>query len=362
MRGRSRMKRSVKIKIMAGLSMMAVTACWNGTEVYAAYDKTTNTDTLTNQMVSQDRGNVNAGDFKSYDHADRNLVINWTDNSRLDGSAIRNSTVNAKNLTIDTNFEGNQWTDKGVISDIGEDTHITAGNQIDIKAHDDAVYVSGDKSKVTIDGFKKLTITSTGEGYGLVDTGGGITVKGGADSTVDISAPQRPAIGNTIKSLYMVPKYFLGTGVSITAGKKITLGSPTASVFTGINKNNDFKITLDAPEIELNGSVSAAGGTTQINGSDVTIHSSTDPDFADGYSISAFGNDGNKPTQVSINENTSGRVRLYGGISNGLNSQVTVNMTDAGSFITTEGETDKEWESSKRMRLTARQMQQRPCV
>ncbi|WP_303816355.1 autotransporter outer membrane beta-barrel domain-containing protein [Acidaminococcus timonensis] len=340
------MEHSLKTKILVSLGLLAIGTCWTGTSVFAAYDPATNTDTLTNQMVSKDRGNIAAGDFKTYDHADRNLVINWTNDSRADGSAIRNSTVNAKNLTIDTNFEGNQWTDKGVISDIGEDTHITAGNQIDIKAYDDAVYVSGDNSKVTIDGFKKLDITSPGEGYGLVDTGGGITVKGGADSTVDISATQRSAIGNSLKSAWGVNQ--LGTGITISAGKKITLSSPVYSVFTGINKNNDFKITLDAPEIELNGTVLAGGGITQINGSDVTIHSSTDPEFGDGYSISAFGNDGNKSTQASINENISGRVRLYGGISNGLNSQVTVNMTGAGSFITTEGETDKELGEFKR--------------
>lgn len=77
------MKHSVKIRILAGISMMAVTACWSGTNVYAAYDPATNTDTLTNRMVSTTRGDENIGDFKAYDHPDRNLVINWTeDNGR----------------------------------------------------------------------------------------------------------------------------------------------------------------------------------------------------------------------------------------------------------------------------------------
>lgn len=357
------MKHSVKMRILAGISMMAVTACWSGTNVYAAYDPATNTDTLTNRMVSTTRGDENIGDFKAYDHPDRNLVINWTeDNGRGDGSAIRDANVNAKNITIEANFlDPGEWENKGIISD-GEEkeaqhvTHVTASGNINITTYNDAVYNETSGSTI-IDGFKNLTIKSTGTavdendedkplgGYGLVDNGGGITIKGGADSTVDIStAALLPAIGNTIKSAEMDPTYFIGTGISITAGKKITLGSPAASVYTGINKNNDFKVTLNAPEIELNGSVFAYGGTTQINGSDVTIHPSKEyTDSSGGDSIIAGSYTEQQPVKVSINENTGGKVKLYGGVNNSLNSQVTVNMTGAGSFITTVGETDKEW-------------------
>ncbi|WP_295713808.1 autotransporter outer membrane beta-barrel domain-containing protein [uncultured Mitsuokella sp.] len=357
------MKHSVEMRILAGISMMAVTACWSGTNVYAAYDPATNTDTLTNQMVSPTRGDLNKGDLHSYDHADRNLVINWNkDNHRGDGSAIRDASVNAKNIIIKADFlDPYEWENKGIISD-GEEksgdhvTHVTAGGDINITTYNDAVFTETTGSTI-IDGFKNLTIKSTGTavdendedkplgGYGLVDNGGGITVKGGADSTVDISTDALlPAIGNTIKSAYMDPTYFIGTGVSITAGKKITLSSPVASVYTGINKNNDFKVTLNAPEIELNGSVLAGGGTTQINGSDVTIHPSKEyTDSSGGDSIIAGNYTEQQPVKVSINENTGGKVKLYGGVNNSGNSQVTVNMTGTGSFITTVGEKDKEW-------------------
>ena len=74
------MKKSVMLTLLAlGVSTNSL---WG--VALAEYDPATNTDTLTNQMVSSTRGDVNRGDFKAYDHPDRNLVIKWTDNSRLD--------------------------------------------------------------------------------------------------------------------------------------------------------------------------------------------------------------------------------------------------------------------------------------
>ena len=334
------------------LASLAVAALAFGTTAYAADD--TPTDTLTNKRISTTMADPSKGDLSTYDHADRNLVINWdAQNGRSDGSSIRNANVNAKNITINADFEGNQWTDKGVISDAkeGGETHISAGDTIDIKTHDDAVYTSGDNNKVTIDGFKNLTIQSTGDGYGLVDNGGGITIKGGADSTVDISTALYPAIGNTLNSITGDSKYAIGTGISIEAGKKITLSSPTAAVFSGINENNNFQTTLNAPEIELNGSIYVGGGSVSIDDNqpgNVIIHASQDDSLTEGYSInsSAFipNSSDAEPnsTVISINKNQGGRVQLDGGISNTGLSTVMINMTGNNSFITTVGEKDKE--------------------
>lgn len=180
------------------LASLAVAALACGTTAYAAYDPSTNTDTLTNRMISTTRDNTE-GDMHTYDHADRNLVINWdAQNGRGDGSAIRDAVVNAKNITINADFKGNQWDDKGIISDYG--THVTASGDINVKTHNDGVYTEGTGS-TTIDGFRNLTIDATGNeektkwffflgytgGYGLVDNGNGITVKGGEGSTVNIS-------------------------------------------------------------------------------------------------------------------------------------------------------------------------------
>lgn len=147
------------------LASLAVAALACGTTAYATYDPATNTDTLTNQMVSPTRGNTAAGDFKTYDYPDRNLVINWTNNSRGDGAPIRDATVNAKNITINADFSGNQWTDKGIISD--GTSHVTAGGDINIKTHNDGVYTEGTGS-TTIDGFKNLAIEATGKDKNII--------------------------------------------------------------------------------------------------------------------------------------------------------------------------------------------------
>ena len=72
------------------------------------------TDNFLNKIISNTRADVSKGDLKTYNHPDRNLFIQWIDNSRGDGSPIRDADVYAKNITIISDFVGNQWTDKGV--------------------------------------------------------------------------------------------------------------------------------------------------------------------------------------------------------------------------------------------------------
>lgn len=347
------------------LASLAVAALACGTTAYAAYDPSTNTDTLTNRMISTTRDNTE-GDMHTYDHADRNLVINWNaQNGRGDGSAIRDASVNAKNITIDVDFDDpSGWVNKAIISSQG-DSQVFASGNINIKSFDDAVYTEN-TAKTTIEGFKNLTIKASGNeneiddngnpvgGFGVTDNGGGITIKGGADSTVDISATLRPAIGNTLNSVTTGDsKYAIGTGISIEAGKKITLSSssPMAAVFSGINKNNNFQTTLNAPEIELNGSIFVGGGNVSIDDNqpgNVIIHASQDDSWTEGYSIKSsvvMPNSSDtepNPTVISINKNQGGRVQLDGGISNTGFSTVMINMTGNNSFITTVGEKDKE--------------------
>lgn len=346
------------------LASLAVAALAFGTTAYAADN--TPTDTLTNRLISTTRDTMD-GDMHTYNHADRNLVINWyKDNGRGDGSAIRDANVNAKNITITADFlDPGQWENKGIISD-GEEksgnhvTHVTAGGDINIKTYNDAVYTEKSGSTI-IDGFKNLTIKATGTdmdndgnplgGYGLMDNGGGITIKGGADSTVDISSAQMAAVGNTLKSITGDPDSAVGTGISIEAEKKITLSSPMAAVFSGINKNNNFQTTLNAPEIELNGSICVGGGNVSIDDNqpgNVIIHASQDDSLTEGYSINSYvvmpNSSDTEPnsTVISINKNQGGRVQLDGGISNTGLSTVVINMTGNNSFITTVGEKDKE--------------------
>lgn len=319
--------------VVAALAMTSILSLGIGTPIYAAYDPATNTDILTNQMVSESRGDTSKGDFKSYDHPDRNLVINWTDNSRGDGAAIRDAQVKAKNITIHTDFAGNQWTDKGVISD--GTTHIEASGNIRIDSHDDGVFTEGTGSG-TIENFKNLTIRST-NGYGMVDNAGGIVILGGEGSTVKISSEDnssdffsRPAIGNSAQSFYNP----VGNGIAIKADV-ITLEGKDNAILAGPGADGHrFNVNLAAKTVDIKGIVMGVGSDIDINphiGGDVTI---TAPDM--GASISAGTSPQGEGTHVTINKNAKGTVKILGEIqARGQGTTVLANMTGAGSFVNT---------------------------
>lgn len=311
------------------LASLAVAALACGTTAYANDTPAsgTETDTLVNQIVS------------NYDHPDRNLVINWEISNTLpgDGSAIRNGTVNARNITIDANFNGNQWTDKGIISE--GTTHVTAGENINVTTHDDAVYTQS-SGTITIDGFKNLNVTSTGSGYGLVDNGNGITVNGGEDSTVTIttSSQTQSAIGNSIRTRMVdvfppfTNRYAVGTGITINAGRKISLNSDYTSIFAGIGKNGTFNVNLNAPTVEIKGMIETLrGGTVTINPDieGTVIISAGQGKGASANSISASG----KGSIVSVNEKQGGQVQITGDVRADTGASVTINGTKEKSFI-----------------------------
>lgn len=308
-----------------------------GTTAFAAYDSATNTDTLTNQMVSPTRGDLNKGDLHSYDHADRNLVINWdAQNGRGDGSAIRNANVNAKNITINADFEGNQWDDKGIISDGDSETHVTASGDINIRTHDDAVHTENYNGKMTIDGFKNLNITTTGAGFGVMDAGNGVFINGGTGSTVNVSAltGDRPAIGASGETelAYFDPKYAMGTGITINADK-IILSSPNASVYTGTGKNHDFKVNLNAKTVNLTGGIEAEGGSTVSINPDIDgVVKITSSKENNSSIMASMDYSTGKVSNVIINGNKGGTVQVLGEIE-ADDASVYINMTGAGSYI-----------------------------
>ena len=281
------------------------------------------TDTLTNQMVSRTRGNTQAGDFTSYDHPDRNLIINWTNDSRGDGAAIRDADVTAKNITINTDFQGNQWTDKGVISDVS--THIKASGDINIKSHDDGVFTEG-TGITTIEGFKNLIIKSTENGYGLVDNGGGITVNGGQGSTVDITSFGRPGIGNSEWSFWDGGE---GKGITINADA-IKISSEAGSISSGTGKNHSqFTVSLNAPVIDLHGVIGAVEGDVFLNSNTDGVVKVSDEEVGSIYIANG--------SKVTINEHAKGGVQLDGKIEAGSGSSVLANMTGDGSYLSTPG-------------------------
>ena len=271
------MKKNIKLTLLA-LGCSSVFAL--GTlPVHAEYDPNTNTETLTNNMVSETRGNTAIGDYKSYEHPDRDLVINWThDNNRGDGSAIRDAIVKVKNLTINTDFVGNQWDDKAVISD--KKTHITATGDINTTSHDDAIYTEAD----------------------------GTTTKGGEGSTVKVrNMSGRPAVGNA---------GFFGVGKQISiSADTIDIASEGdggvavgASMYSANDPDKRFDVSLEGKLIKLAGE----------------------------HSIQTFGN-----AHVAINQNTVGTVQLDGGVDVSAGS-VKANMAGKGSYLKAAGTSDTE--------------------
>lgn len=322
---------------------IGTTVLWGGTYAYADYDPATNTDTLTNQMVSNTRGGTTTGDFKSYNYPDRNLVINWTDNSRGDGAAIRDAEVNAKNLTINANFSGNGWTDKGVISDAA--THIKASGDINIATNDDSVYTEG-RGTTTIEGFKNLNITSSIAGYGLVDNGGGITVSGGTGSSVTIKnsgVAARPTVGN---SLSTGRRSALGKGITVKADK-IQIQADNKSIFAGQGKGGEkFTVDLNAHAVDVTGTISGIGGDIFINSDTngtVTLSSANKtengwPSASGEQSIDLMSNN-TSGSNLTINKNAKGLVQILGKIQvGGEDSSVLANMTGDGSFVNTRAD------------------------
>lgn len=284
-------------------------------------------------MVSSSRGDTSKGDFQSYDHPDRNLVINWTDDSRGDGAAIRDADVNAKNITINTDFAGNQWTDKGIISE--GTTRIKATGDISVTSHDDAVFTEGNGT-AAIEGFKNLTIGSTAAGYGIVDNGGGVTVKGGEGSTVTIATDgSRPAVGNSIMTI--LGGAGVGKGVSISADK-IKIASSGDSIFAGKGMAGEtFTVTLNAKEVDVTGTVDGDGGNIDINpDTDGTVKiAAVEGDTEPAVRLGHFTGTG----KMTVNKGASGVVQIDGGIAlSGTGTSFLANMTGDGSYLNTRAD------------------------
>lgn len=340
------MEKDVKLMLMA--LEIGTTVLWGGTYAYADYDPATNTDTLTNQMVSNTRGDTSKGDFKSYDYPNRNLVINWTDDSRSDGSAIRDAEVNAKNITINTEFpqtldeETHEWTSKGIISDVA--THIRVSGDINIATNNDSVYTEGNGT-TTIEGFKNLNITSSIAGYGLVDNGGGITVNGGAGSSVTIKNSglgwdAHPTIGNSFHSL----DGGLGKGIAVHADK-IQIQSDDTAIFAGPGKaGKPFTVDLNGKTVNVTGTILGMGGDISINSdTDGTVTLSSANKTENSWSSSETSIDlmsvGTGGSHLTINKNAKGLVQILGKIQvGGEDSSVLANMTGDGSFVDTRAD------------------------
>ena len=277
----------------------------------------------------------------NYDYTGKKLIIKWTkDESPNDGSPIRDSKVIAQNIIIETDFPDSHdgTLNKGIWSD--NHTDVTA-SEINITAYDDGVYTSDYNGTTNIYGFKNLNITSTATGFGLVDNGKGIYIKGDDGSNVTIKSKGKPAIGNTLKT--SVFEY--GKGISIIANN-ITLESEehhpekyglqyeewAGTIFAGNGYKEKFNINLDAQEnINIKGMVAGNNGDIAMkthNNGRISIYALDNPN----KSILL-----RKGSNLTINEDSAGLVQITGKIDvSGEGSCLLANMTGTGSYITTK--------------------------
>ena len=313
----------------------------NASSIYANDD--TQTDIFLNKIISNTRADVSKGDLKTYNHPDRNLFLQWTDNSRGDGSPIRDADVYAKNITIISDFVGNQWTDKGVISDNA--TNINAFEDINITTYNDGVFTEG-KGTTNINGFKNLNITSR-SGFGLVDNGNGITIEGGEQSVVSIKSEyrtrsfwgfemqvSRPAIG----SHYLSENY--GNGISIKSGTIKLDSVKNYSIYAGNGRKGRFEVNLDASEIDITGTIYGAGGNITITPRTDGIMKISPSDQAEGRTLKDNSILLTNGSTLTINKDSAElkKMQITGKIDvSGEGSSLLANMTGDSSISSREG-------------------------
>ena len=317
------MKRNAKLMLLA----LGISSIMGGT-AYAEYDEATKTETLTNQMISSNRGGAE-GDLTSYNHPDRDLVINWGE-SRTENAPVTNTSVTAKSLTMTSQKYG-------IIEDKkGGETTINVSGDIGMEVADVALLTEEDSGKIKAEGFTNLNITA--ESAGIIDGGEGITVTGGEGSKVTVISENDIAVGN-----YPDKTKNVGTGVSIKAGD-IAITSRGTAIRAG-QKDGTFTVDIDAKnKAEIKGMIhSEKGGKINIKGSTVKVAAA---EYSDVYAVIAEAGDGE--SSVSINEGREGQVQLDGGIkaegsgikaegsgikAEGKGSKVTVNMTGDESYL-----------------------------
>ena len=189
------------------------------------------------------------------DYHGKNLFITWTKDNNGGDAPVKGAQITAQNITIETNFL-DKYTNgryrgilnKGIYNTDNDRSNIIAPGTIKILTYDDGIYTESN-AKANINKFKNLNITSKA-GFGVVDNGGGINIEGGDNSVVTISSQSRPAIGNSMYTLFS----HLGKEITIKADK-IVLNSKEYSIFSGQGDGKKFEVTLDAQNIGITGTI-----------------------------------------------------------------------------------------------------------
>ena len=266
----------------------------------------------------------------NHDYTGKDLIIKWTnDGSLFEAAPIRDAQVTAQNITIEADFPDKYGgiLNKGIWSGGSNQTVVTATETINITTYDDGIYTESN-GKTNINGFKNLNITSK-TGYGVVDNGGGINIKG---ESVEIrSEGIRPAIGNSLHTFF----YHLGKGITIKADK-IVLNSKQYSIFSGQGNGKKFEVTLDAQNIDITGTIWGHNGDISITPSTKgEVNISAPAQGVDSISLSAG-------SKLTINEDSAElkKMQISGKIDvSGEGTSLLANMTGDSSISPREGST-----------------------
>ena len=217
---------------------------------------------------------------------------------------------------------------KGIYNPDNAQSDVTAPGIIKIFTYDDGVYTETN-GRANINGFKNLNITSR-TGYGAVDNGNGINIKG--ESVEITSCGIRPAIGNSVKTALFS---HLGKGITITADK-IVLNSPQYSIFSGRGKDKKFEVTLDAQNIDITGTIWGYNGDIIITPrTEGEVNISAPAQREDSISLSAG-------SKLTINEESAElkKMQISGKIDvSGEGTSLRANMTGDSSISPREGST-----------------------
>ena len=238
------------------------------------------------------------------------------------------------------------WNNKAIIGDHWDSAKATASvihatGTIDVKAGHHAIFTEtshkdpapNPNDTVIITGFKKLTVESE-VGYGISDNGAGIKITGGEGSSIEVTANERYAVGNTRGADSKTSPN--GTGISLTADK-IVLNTTKANkydrtVFSGYGWPDKYEVNLNAKDVEINGAGRVLYG---LNGN-ININDKTDGKvtITSGTNKAVKAEEG---SQITINANGDGSTITGDVIANDKDAKVTDDSKDTKVVIASKG-------------------------
>ena len=276
-------------------------------------------DTVTLHNAGVINSNVNDGvfvgnrdgqgliDFTEFSAPSMNLVINWDANTtdvpkqyHSDGGSVRNSTVNVKNLTVNSVFEGDSWNNKGISTSPSTGysgllrTDVSVAGNITVNSRNYAVFSDTghlENSGLSITGFQNLSVKSIEVSALYNAASSTMTISGAENSTIDLTntSIRKPVIGDQSSG-----------GISVTGGT-IKVYSDTAHALIATKSTSNP--TLTSGRIAIEAAAELQIGTEGYTRDALYSH---DSGSASGYTSGI--------SMITLNKTAQGKVIVYGNI------------------------------------------------